>query len=85
MEELGRDLMEKAGVDADLFDFGAEAMTRMHLINIIVGVVMMAIGGVLLFQIRKQKDGGGKRVAGWILLGLGIATTVAHTIQMIML
>lgn len=84
MEEFGRNLMEKAGIDADLFDFSAEAMTRMHIINIIVGVVMMAIGGILLFKIRKQKDDGGKRIAGWILLGLGIATTVAHIIQMIM-
>jgi len=85
MEEFGRNLMEKMSVDADLFDFSTEAMNRMHIINIIVGVVMMAIGGILLFKIRKQKEGGGKRVAGWILLGLGIVTTVSHVIQMIML
>ena len=81
MEKFGQILMEKAGVNPLLLHFNAAPISVMHIFNIIAGVVMLVIGGILLFTVRKQKVGGGKRVAGWILIGLGALALVTHMIQ----
>jgi len=84
MGEKERELIEKFGFDLSEFDFSSEAMFKMHLLNIVTGAAMLVVGGILLFKTRKQKNGGGKRIAGWILVGLGAAVTITHTIQMLL-
>ena len=81
MKEFGQSLIEKMEGDPNLPEFSAATVSTMHIFNIIVGIVMLVIGGILLFTVRKQKVGGGKRVAGWILVGLGCITTVTHILQ----
>ena len=81
MEKFGQILMEKTGVNPLQLYFSAASISAMHIFNIIAGVVMLVIGGILLFTVRKQKVGGGKRVAGWILIGLGALALVTHVFQ----
>lgn len=83
MEKFRQILIEKTGVNPLSFYFTAAPVSGMNIFNIIVGTVMLIIGGILLFAIRKQKTGGGKRVAGWILIGLGALAIVTHIYQIL--
>ena len=83
MEKMGKILMAKTGISLNPFNFNAEISSGMHILNIGAGILLMIIGGALLFTMRKQERGGGKRVTGWILLGLGLVITVLHIIRII--
>ena len=78
LEELGNDL----GMDIEKFT-SPEAMFTMHLINIAFGLIMVVIGVFLLFKTRQQKENSGKKIAGWILTGLGVVIMISHIIQII--
>ena len=84
MEKLGKTLMAKTGINLNPFDFNAEISSEMHILNIGVGILLMIIGGALIFTVRNQERGGGKRVAGWILLCLGVVVTVLHILRIIL-
>lgn len=55
---------------------------KVHMLNIGVAAVMLLIGTLLLFITRKETDSG-KKIAGWILIGLGFTVAAVHIIQMV--
>ena len=57
--------------------------TEMHLFNIAFAAVMIIIGAILVYQTRGVPLKNGKKIAGWILLILGIVTVIAHVLQLI--
>jgi hypothetical protein len=57
--------------------------TEMHLFNIAFAAVMIIIGAILVYQTRGVQLKNGKKIAGWILLILGIITVIAHVLQLI--
>ena len=59
--------------------------TEMHIFNISIAVIMIIIGGILAYQSRNvtQKQKSGKKIAGWILLVLGVLTVIVHVTQLI--
>ena len=83
MTDEDLEMLEQFGIDVDKLT-APEAMFRMHLFNIITGVIMLVIGILLLCRSRKQRENSGKKIAGWILVGLGVTVTITHTIQMIL-
>ena len=46
------------------------------------GIIMAVIGAVLLMKARKIEGKSKKKIAGWILLGLGAAAVVSAALQM---
>lgn len=58
--------------------------TGMHIFNISVAVVMIVIGGILVYQTCKITKKSSKKIAGWILLILGALTLITHVIQWIL-
>lgn len=77
------EMLEQFGIDVEQLTT-PEAMFRMHLFNIFTGIIMLVIGIFLLYRTRKQRESSGKKIAGWILAGLGVTVTITHTIQMIL-
>ena len=57
--------------------------TQMHLFNIGFAAVMVIIGAILVYQTRKVQLKNGKKIAGWILLVLGIMTLIVHVVQLL--
>ena len=57
--------------------------TEMHVFNISIAVIMIVIGGILAYQTCNIRGKNAKKIAGWILLILGILTVVQHTVQLI--
>ena len=83
-EGLEGKLMEKFGIDPNDYGISPEMMDNMHILNIAGGAIMLAIGGLLLFLSRKQKTSSGKKIAGWILAGLGALAIITHFVQMLL-
>ena len=83
MTDEDLEMLEQFGIDVEQL-IAPEAMFRMHLLNIFIGVIMLAIGICLLCKTRKQKENSGKKIAGWILAGMGVTVAITHTIQMIL-
>ena len=81
MGEAGQNLIEEFSDCLDQIEFSAEAIMKVHLFNIAAGILMMVVGGVMLFKIRNQKNRDGKRIASGILIGLGAMATITHIIQ----
>ena len=59
--------------------------TVMHVFNISLAAIMVIIGGILAYQTRNIRQRSGKKIAGWILLVLGILTVIQHTVQLMFL
>ena len=57
--------------------------TGMHIFNISIAAVMIIIGIILVYSTRKIKQKSGKKIAGWILLILGVLTIITHVIPLI--
>ena len=57
--------------------------TQMHAFNIAIAAIMIIIGAILAYQTRNNILKNGKKIAGWILLILGILTLITHVIQLI--
>ena len=55
---------------------------QMHIFNMVIAAVMIIIGILFAYQSRNSKTKSGKKIAGWILLVLGILTLIAHTVQL---
>jgi hypothetical protein len=75
-----KDLAELSELGIDVSKITPEAILRVHLINIGVGIIMLLIGGYLLFKTRKEKKSG-KKTAGWILIGIGSTVCLIHIVQ----
>jgi len=58
---------------------------QMHIFNIAVATVIIIIGAILAYKTRNVPLKNGKKIAGWILLILGIITVFAHVIQLVFL
>jgi len=54
----------------------------MHVASMSIGAVMTIVGGVLLVKTRKVIGITKKKIAGWILAGLGIGIVGLHIAQM---
>ena len=55
-----------------------------NVFNLSAGLVMAVIGSVLLMKARKIEGKSKKKIAGWILLGLGVATVAFSIAQFFM-
>lgn len=77
------EMQELTDLGVDISSITPESIFRVHLMNIGAGVLMMLIGGFLLYRTRKQKSSG-KKTPGWILLALGFSITAIHVIQTIL-
>ena len=62
---------------------GGVSDTGMHIFNISLAAVMIIIGIFLVYKTRNIKQKSGKKIAGWILLILGVLTLLTHVIQLI--
>jgi len=54
----------------------------MHVASISIGVIMVTVGAILLVKTRKALDRSRKKIAGWILAGLGIGIVGLHLVEM---
>lgn len=83
MEDKDLDFLKEMGFDPKTLTISPETIFQMHMINIAVAVIMIAIGAFLVHKSKKQKSSG-KKTAGWILIGLGTVITLTHCIQMLL-
>lgn len=51
-------------------------------INIIVGVVLIAVG-IIIFGLSRKQSSKGKRTAGWVCIGFGCLCFLSGVIQII--
>lgn len=51
-------------------------------LNIIIGVVLMVVA-VILFGISRKKTSKGKKICGWVCIGLGCFGVLSGVIQLI--
>jgi len=75
---------EMKELQSEIAEAGSISTTEMHIFNIAFAVVMIIIGAVLVYQTRGVQLKNGKKIAGWILLILGIITVIAHVVQLIL-
>ena len=75
-------LNELENLGFDIKSITPETIFHVHLMNIVSGMAMIAVGIFLLYRTRKQKSSG-KKTVGFILIRLGIAVSVVHILQMI--
>ena len=89
--ELQKDLDEinadyenaMAEIQSDMSVIPGMNDTQMHVINLVLAVIMIVIGAIFAYQTRNANLKRGKKIAGWILLILGILTLITHVIQLI--
>ena len=77
-EEIQKEVEEETSMQ----DVGVSD-TVMHVFNISISVIMIVIGAILVYKTRGTKLKSGKKIAGWILLILGVLVLITHAIQMI--
>ena len=51
-------------------------------INIIVGVLLIAVG-IIMFVLSRKQSSKGKRTAGWICIGIGCLGVLSGVIQLL--
>lgn len=82
MEAYNREVQEEMAADSPQRQRD-ELIT--HISSISIGFIMTVVGVILLVKVRKMSDNiGKKKIAGWILAGLGAGIMVLHIVQMIM-
>lgn len=52
-------------------------------INVIVGILLIAVG-IILFCISKNQSSKGKKTAGWICIGIGCLGILSGVIQFVL-
>ena len=77
-EELQKEVKDDMAVQG-----GGISDTGMHIFNISFAAVMIIVGVILVYKTRSIKNKSGKKIAGWILLILGVLTLITHVIQLI--
>ena len=71
------------GVEVGSAEYQKEEFVS-NVFNLSAGLVMAVIGSVLLMKARKIEEKSKKKIAGWILLGLGVATVAFSIAQFFM-
>ena len=77
-EELQKDIKDETSMQG----MGVSE-TGMHIFNISISAIMIIVGIILVYKTRRTKQKSGKKIAGWILLILGVLVLLTHVIQLI--